>query len=140
VKDQLKSQMLQALKATGLKDDEVAAVAAVDRPYVIFDYCEGITREFSMPGRDGPPRWEAFWASYEGLDRPSAQDLRAFLTGFGAPLEPWREALLQDLEHFEKTGDHRRRQTWERRREWCVWTDGGGWPEGEAPPTEKRTK
>jgi hypothetical protein len=127
-KDALKAEVLATLKAVGVSPTEIASVAKVDHPYVLIDYCTGITTEFSMPGRDRLPAWNAYWSKWwEGMERPPADDLRAFLSSL-ATIEPWREELLKDYEHFRRTGEHRRPAIWERREEWPVWSKEGTWP------------
>ncbi|MGA0603508.1 hypothetical protein ACO2Q3_22565 [Caulobacter sp. KR2-114] len=117
-KDELKEEVLASLRAIDVPKPDVESIAALDRQYVIVDYCEAISDQFRMPGVEGPKAWNAFWSRWTNFERPQPSELRSFLESL-SPIEPWREALLVDYEHYIRTGKHRRPHLWKQRGEWA---------------------
>lgn len=126
--DILKHKLLDILDRVGVPQERREAIRRSERRWVIIDYANAITEGLPTDTTKNAA-WIAAWKPYAGtLDRPPPETLRAMLLPFG-PLEPWREQLLADYEHYYRTDQHRRPQIWAARSDWYEWTASKRWPE-----------
>ena len=123
-RDDRKSKLRALLLSIGLT--EAAAQTAIlegERHWVLFDYANAVRR----PIGKGTPAEEAFWGSLNNrLENLSTEALRDIIGDL--PGAHWRLALLDDYDHYQATGSHRRPEVWRMRGEWPYWTRDDAWP------------
>jgi hypothetical protein len=128
-RDAQKAELLAVLARLGVPPDQRDAIATTDRPYVIVDYAAGVTEGLPRDARQNQ-EWNTAWSPWrDKIDRPAPEQLREIMRAFG-PHERWREALLDDYEHYWRHSQHRRPEVWAQRERWRQWTASDGWPEG----------
>jgi hypothetical protein len=115
-------RILSVLGGSGLKDDEVEAVRAEERPFVLFDYASHISSNFKKAHwkeftTEQHRAWNAF-RNRKGIGHEaSADELERFFESL-TPLTAEQRELIEDYRYYELNTRHRRPDVWERRREW----------------------
>lgn len=123
-KDARKASLRATLQRIGLPDARVDAAFASERKWALTDYAVGALNML----KDRPDELIEFDKAHRD-DRTAIDPaaLRPLLLRAGA--EPWRVALVDDFEHYQRTGKHRRPHIWRDRGRWHEWTHNGTWPD-----------
>jgi hypothetical protein len=112
-KDEQKDRLLQELKKIGLKDDELAEVAAADSPWIKWDYVVAILQPINSTTNCDLIR--SYDGAYMRFTNPLSPDETEEILGKFQLDNAESRALIEDYRYYLKHGKHRRPEVWRTR-------------------------